>query len=122
MKLEATRKSLGSLRLFGTPTLRSSLLAIPAGAWAQQEPQPQAQGAADQTAAPNAQPTQTFTGKLVRSKGSFVLKSDSSNTACAVDNGAQVKAYLGKNEKIAGTLDPAANMIHVSDIEIVSGS
>jgi lipopolysaccharide export system protein LptA len=120
--LEATMKSLGSLRLFGMLTLLLSLMAIPGGAWAQQESQPQAQAPAEQTAAPNAQPTQTFTGKLVRSKGSVVLKSDSNNTAYAVDNGAQAKAYLGKNVKITGTLDPATNMIHVSDIEIVSGS
>jgi hypothetical protein len=120
--LEATMKSLSSLRLFGVPTLLLSLTAIPGAAWAQQESQPRAQTPAEPTAAPEAQPTQTFTGKLLRSKGSFVLKSDSSNTAYAVDNGAQVKAYLGKNVKITGTLDPATNMIHVSDIEIVSGS
>jgi len=115
-------KALSSLRLFGMPTLLLSLMAIPAGAWAQQEPQPRAQIPAEPTPAPEAQPTQTFTGKLVRSKGSVVLKSDSSNTAYSVDNGAQAKAYLGKNVKITGTLDPATNMIHVSDIEIVSGS
>jgi hypothetical protein len=121
--LEATMKSLSSLRLFGMPTmlLSLSLMTIPAGAWAQQEPQPQAQSPAAPNPAPEAQPTQTFTGKLVRSKGSVVLKSDSSNTAYNVE-GAQAKAYLGKNVKITGTLDPATNMTHVSDIEIVSGS
>jgi hypothetical protein len=51
-----------------------------------------------------------------------VLKSESSNTVYSVDNGAQAKAYVGKNVKITGTLDPATNMIHVSNIEIVSGS
>jgi lipopolysaccharide export system protein LptA len=120
--LEATMKSLSSLRLLGMLTLLLSLVTIPAGAWAQQEPQPQAQTPAAPTAAPEAQQTQTFTGKLVRSKGSVVLKSDSGNTAYSVENAGQVKTYLGKNVKITGTLDPATNMIHVSDIEIVSGS
>jgi len=104
------------------PTLLLSLTTIPAGAWAQQEPQPRAQAPSEQTAAPEAQPTQTFTGKLVRSKGIVVLKSDSGNTAYSVENAAQAKAYLGKNVKITGTLDPATNMIHISDIEIVPGS
>jgi lipopolysaccharide export system protein LptA len=113
-------KSLSSLRLFGMPTLLFSLMTIPVGALAQQDSQPQAP--AEQTPAPDAQQTQTFTGKLVRSKGSIVLKSESSNTAYSVDNGAQTKAYVGKNVKITGTLDPATNMIHVSNIEIVSGS
>jgi lipopolysaccharide export system protein LptA len=115
-------KSLRSLRLLGMPTLLFSLMTIPVGALAQQDSQPQAQAPAEQTPAPDSQQTQTFTGKLVRSKGSIVLKSESSNTAYSVDNGAQAKAYVGKNVKITGTLDPATNMIHVSNIEIVSGS
>jgi lipopolysaccharide export system protein LptA len=119
-------KSLSSLRLFGMATLLFSLMAIPLGALAQQDAQtqtqPQAQAPAEQTQAPDAQQTQTFTGKLVKSKGSVVLKSDSGNMAYGVDNAAQAKAYVGKNVKITGTLDPATNMIHVSNIEIVPGS
>jgi hypothetical protein len=119
-------KSLSSLRLFGMATLLFSLMAIPVGALAQQDTrpqdQPQTQAPAEQTQAPDAQQTQTFTGKLLKSKGSVVLKSDSGNMAYGVDNAAQAKAYVGKNVKITGTLDPATNMIHVSSIEIVPGS
>jgi lipopolysaccharide export system protein LptA len=69
-----------------------------------------------------SQQAQTFTGKIMKSKGSVVLKDDSSSTAYKLDSEDQAKQYIGKNVKVTGTLDPATNTIHVSNITPASAS
>ncbi len=61
-------------------------------------------------------------GKVSKSKGGFVLKDKAANTAYKLDDAAQAKKFSGKNVKVTGTLDPATNMIHVTDIEMASTS
>jgi uncharacterized protein YdeI (BOF family) len=87
--------------------------------------QPAAQDpASQQTAAgqsqSQAQQVQTFTGKLVKSKGKLVLQDAASGAAYSLDNEDQLKQYEGKNVKITGTLDPSTNMIHVTNVEMAS--
>jgi len=114
-------KSLRSFRLLGMLTLLLSLMAIPISALAQRDTPQQPQSPSTQSPSQDAQQTQTFTGKLVKSKGAVVLRDESSNTTYRLDNGEQAKQYLGKSVKVTGTLDPATNTLHVSNIEIMSG-
>jgi len=66
-----------------------------------------------------AQP-QTFTGKIVKSKGGLALKDEASNTTYKLDNEDQAKQYAGKSVKVTGTMDPATNTIHVANIEMAA--
>ena len=68
------------------------------------------------------QQAQTFSGKIMKSKGSGVLKDDASNFAYKLDSEAQARRYLGMNVKVTGTLDPATNTIHVSNITTASAA
>jgi lipopolysaccharide export system protein LptA len=69
-----------------------------------------------------SQQVQTFSGKIMKSKGSVVLKDDGSNVTYKLDSEAEAKQYLGKNVKVTGTLDPATNTIHVSRITAASAA
>jgi hypothetical protein len=118
-----TRKILSWL---GAATLLLGLF-TPFSALAQQEtPQQQPPSPSAQSPAPNAgqseQQVQTFTGRIAKSKGNFVLKDQASNTAYQLDNADQAKQFVGKNVKVTGSLDPSTNMIHVSNIEVASAS
>ncbi len=91
----------------------------------QQEPTvPSTQNPAQNSGADSQgeQQTQTFSGRIVKSKGNFMLKDQATHSAYQLDNGDQAKQYLGKHVKVTGTLDPAANMIHVSNIDVASAS
>jgi lipopolysaccharide export system protein LptA len=77
--------------------------------------QPMSQNPADQT--PAAEQPQTFTGKIVKAKGSFVLRDEATNAEYKLDNKDQAKQFEGKSVTVTGTLDSATNTIHVSNIE-----
>ncbi len=65
---------------------------------------------------------QTFCGRILKSKGDFVLKDRTSDTVYRLDSAGEVKPYLGKNVRVTGTFDVANRLIHVSDIEAASAS
>lgn len=114
-----------TLTWLGTATLLLGLF-TPLSALAQQETPPQEPAPSAQSPAQNQgqseQQVQTFTGKIAKSKGNFVLKDAASNTAYQLDSADQAKQYIGKNVKVTGTLDSANNLIHVSNIEAASAS
>lgn len=78
----------------------------------QQPDQPQAQP--PQTGTPQSQ---SFSGKIVKEKGQFVLKNDSAKTTYMLDNQDKARQFEGKQVMVTGTLDTASNTIHVTDIK-----
>ena len=75
-----------------------------------------------QTTVPGDQMIQTFSGKILKSKGDLVLKDSASETVYQLDSGDQMKSYFGKSVKVTGSLDVANKLIHVSNIEVASAS
>ena len=108
--------SVGSLR-WGIVLFALSLAGIPF--LAQQRPNNQQQTiqSPDQAATSPSQQTQSFMGRITKSKEGYVLRDESSSVTYKLDSEEQAKAYLGKNVKIVGTLDPATSTIHVLSIE-----
>ena len=100
------------------------LAAIPLYAQEQPGAQPGQSPSSGQSSAQSAQAQpQTFSGKIVKSKGGLALKDEASNTTYKLDNEDQAKQYAGKSVKVTGTMDPATNTIHVANIEMaVAGS
>lgn len=83
-------------------------------------PQPDQQNS--QPSAPQAPQdiaSQTFTGKIVRESGAYVLRV-SSNTTYQLDQQSSVKEFEDKDVKIIGTLDPGGNTIHITKIQLLS--
>lgn len=81
-----------------------------------QQSQPMSQ---DQTSqSPAAQQPQMFSGKIVKSHGTVVLRDEATSTDYKLDNEDQAKQYMGKNVRVTGTLDPSTNTIHVTNIEM----
>jgi len=91
----------GSQSQSATPSGSQTASPSPAGADSQMTPQSQ----------------QTFTGKIVKADGNFVLQDQTSNATYQLDNQDQAKSYEGKNVKVTGTLDSSSKTIHVSAIE-----
>ena len=85
-------------------------------------PQPDPQGQqAQQPADPQNQqtPTQSFTGKIVKDGGKYVLKV-SSNNSYQLDAQSDVKQYENQDVKVIGNLDTVSNTIRVVKIELLS--
>jgi len=85
-------------------------------------PQPDPQGQqAQQPADPQNQqtPTQSFTGKIVKDGGKYVLKV-SSNNSYQLDVQSDVKQYENQDVKVIGNLDTVSNTIRVVKIELLS--
>jgi hypothetical protein len=87
-------------------------------------PQPDPQGQQAQPPAdpqnPNQQsPTQTFTGKIVKDGGKYVLKV-ASNSSYQLDAQGDVKQYENQDVKVIGNLDTVSNTIRVVKIELLS--
>ena len=59
----------------------------------------------------------TFTGKVTKSNGRYVLEDLSMNSTYYLDDTKAAQKYDGKNVKVTGTLDAANNTIHVQKIE-----
>jgi uncharacterized protein DUF5818 len=114
-------KSLTLLRLLGVLVLLISLAGIPlygqgqqAG---QQDPAAQSQPSMGQQSTQGQ--SQTFMGKITKSKGDLVLRDDA-GTSYKLDNADQAKQFVGKSVKVTGTLDATTNTIHVTNIEAPS--
>ena len=70
-----------------------------------------------QTQPPPQEPqSQTFTGTIVK-KGSHYCLQDQSGQVYRLDDAESAKAYMGKNVKVTGQLDPQAMLIHVQNIQ-----
>jgi hypothetical protein len=85
-------------------------------------PQPDPQ---DQQAKPPADPhnqqtpTQSFTGKIMKDGGRYVLKV-SSNSTYQLETQGDVKQYENQDVKVIGNLDSTSNTIRVVKIELLS--
>jgi hypothetical protein len=85
-------------------------------------PQPDQEGQQPkQPADPQNQqtPTQSFTGKIVKDGGKYVLKMSNSSTY-QLDAQSDVNQYEGQAVKIIGSLDAVSNTIRVVKIELLS--
>ena len=81
----------------------------------QQPPDQSQPGQASQSE--DQQQTQAFMGKVVKSKGGYVLRDDASGTTYKLDDADSSKHFVGKSVKVVGMLDPATSTIHVLSIE-----
>lgn len=72
-------------------------------------------GDLDQT--PNQAEVKTFSGKISKNNGMYVLEDSTANTAFALDDQKTAKKYEGKAVLVTGTLDSSSNTIHVQKIE-----
>jgi len=103
--------------LFG---LQSTVVALQEPATPSSAQQPQTQQ--DQPAAPpstmsQAAATETFTGKIAKAGGKFVLQDNATKMTYSLDDQSQAKKFDGQNVKVTGTLDAQTNTIRVSAIE-----
>jgi hypothetical protein len=64
-------------------------------------------------------PTQSFTGKIVKDGGRFVLKV-ATNSTYQLDAQSDAKQYENQDVKIIGSLDSGSNTIRVVKIELLS--
>jgi hypothetical protein len=62
---------------------------------------------------------ETFMGTILRDSSNFVLSDSATKTRYTLDNPKKASPYEGKTVKITGTLDTAANLIHVETIQSV---
>jgi hypothetical protein len=76
----------------------------------------QAPGAQQQ---PDQQKTRTFVGQVVKAKnGQYALLTDKqAGKGFFLDDQDKAKQFEGQTVKVTGTLDIAASMIHVTDIQ-----
>lgn len=63
--------------------------------------------------------TQSFTGKIVKDSGKYVLKV-ASNTTYQLEGEGDLQQYENQPVKIVGNLDQASNTIHIVKIELLS--
>ena len=75
------------------------------------------QDQAQQPGGGQQQQQQTFTGKISKSNGKYVLQSQDAKTSYTLDDQDKAKQFDGQNVKVTGTLDSQSNVIHVSDIQ-----
>ena len=67
--------------------------------------------------AANQTDARTFSGKIARSNGKYVLEEPASKTPFALDDQKTAKKYDGKSVIVTGSLDTSTNTIHVQKIE-----
>ena len=79
----------------------------------------QAQSQSPPNAQQDQQKTQTFLGKVVKTKsGQYALLTDEqAGKGVYLDDSDKAKAFEGKNVKVTGVLEVAKNLVHVSDIQ-----
>lgn len=83
-------------------------------------PQPDTQPSQPPEAqAPAPVSNQTFTGKIVKDSGKFVLKV-SEKTSYDLDQQSSLEQYENKDVKVVGTIDPGGSTIHIIKIELLS--
>ena len=61
--------------------------------------------------------SQTFTGKVAKAGGKYVLKDEATRTTYTLDDQDQAKQFEGKSVKVTGKLDTSSNTIRVATIE-----
>lgn len=61
--------------------------------------------------------SETFTGKVAKLGGKYVLKDDTTRTAYTLDDQDRAKQFDGKMVKVTGRLDASSNIIRVATIE-----
>jgi hypothetical protein len=84
------------------------------------QPDPQGQQAKQPSNPQDSQaPTQSFTGKIVKDGGKYVLKV-ASNSAYQLEGEGDVQQYENQDVKVVGTLDTGSNTIRVVKIELIS--
>jgi hypothetical protein len=81
-----------------------------------QPPDQQAPGNPGQQQTPT---TQSFTGKIVKDGGKYVLKV-ASNTTYQLEQQGDVRQYENQDVKVIGSLDTTSNTIRVVKIELMS--
>jgi hypothetical protein len=59
----------------------------------------------------------TFSGKIAKANGKYVLEDPSAKTPFALDDQKAAKKYEGKSVVVTGSLDDSSNTIHVQKIE-----
>jgi len=84
------------------------------------QPDPQDQQGKQPADPQNQQtPTQSFTGRIVKDGGRYVLKV-STNSTYQLDSQGDVKQYENQDVKVIGNLDSTSNTIRVVKIELLS--
>ena len=86
---------------------------------AQTQPQQQQQPVSTATPTQEAPAAQTFTGTIVKDGGKYVLKV-SDSTSYQIDDQDKAKEYEGKQVKVSGSLDGKTNLLHITNIELMS--
>ena len=61
--------------------------------------------------------THIFTGRIVSSKGRVMFLDQATQMVYPLENEDKAKQYADKNVKVRGVLDPATNMILITDAE-----
>lgn len=88
-----------------------------------QQAKPPADSHSDQSPAAqstdHSSETQSFTGKIVKDSGKYVLKV-ASNTSYQLEGEGDLDQYENQSVKVVGKLDKATNTIHVLKIELLS--
>jgi lipopolysaccharide export system protein LptA len=100
-----------ALKLLATPFLAAAMLP----AFAQGGAPAQPADPTMQAPAASADGSKVFSGSIVLVKAAYVLKAG--NTTYKLDDQAQVKPFKGKTVNVTGSLNKAANTIHVEKIE-----
>jgi len=67
--------------------------------------------------ASNQTDTRTFSGKIIKSNGKYVLEDLPSKTPFALDDQKTAQKYDGKSVIVTGSLNASTNTIHVQKIE-----
>lgn len=93
------------------------------GDQADQQAKPPADAHSDQSPAAqsgdHSPEAQSFTGKIVKDSGKYVLKV-ASNTTYELEGEGDLNQYENQNVKVVGHLDKGTNTIHVVKIELLS--
>jgi flagellar basal body-associated protein FliL len=104
--------------------LAVALLVVQPAVVALQEPATSNPSSASQQNDPEANPPssmqsdqQTFTGKIAKSGGKYVLKDSTHKMTYSLDDQEKAKDFEGKSVKITGMLDTQTNIIRIAVIE-----
>jgi hypothetical protein len=109
-------------RIFATVILLGSS-AFSVAAQSEQTPA-NAAGGADMDSIPQHQKTEAVVdgqsarsfGKIIHSRGQFILRDGTAHTAYKLDDQKKAKQYEGKRVKVTATMDSTSNTLHVIDI------
>jgi len=68
----------------------------------------------------DADKAMVFTGKVIKTKGQFVLMDLAAKATYALDDQEKAKTFEGKTVQVTGTLETASNTIHILNIKPVA--